>query len=69
MSEDLIERYNYQTFRFESFGPWMDFDNSPAVGTKAESFPLVSIADGESVELSVLLSQSLYTVVEFGSFT
>lgn len=69
MSSEMIERYNYPHFRFESFGPWMDFDGSPAVGTKAESFPLVSVADGETMELPAILSQNLYTVVEFGSFT
>ncbi len=69
MTEDLVERYNYRHFRSESFGPWMNFDDSPAVGTRAESFSLVSVADGETAELPGILSQNLYTVVEFGSFT
>lgn len=69
MSEDLTARYNYSTFRRESFEPLMSFDQSPAVGSKVDSFPLVSIDEPGPSDLAAILRRSQYTVVEFGSFT
>ena len=37
---DLLEKYNYDEFVKEKFGPWMRFDKSPRVGEKGHDFPL-----------------------------
>ena len=69
MSEqNLSERYNYDTFVPENFKPWLNFENSPVLGEKAPDFPLWEL-EGSETRLSDILRQSLYTVVEFGSFT
>ena len=31
---DLLQRYNYDAFIPESFGPWMRFDESPPLAQK-----------------------------------
>lgn len=33
--QDLIERYNYDSFTRDNFGPWMRFDESPELGPPA----------------------------------
>ncbi len=69
MSEDdLIQRYNYDSFVPENFMPWMRFDASPPLGDPAPDFPLWHV-DGERTSLSSLWAEHLYTLVEFGSFT
>ncbi len=69
MSEDdLIQRYNYDSFVPENFMPWMRFDASPPLGDPAPDFPLWHVG-GERTSLSSLWAEHLYTVVEFGSFT
>jgi hypothetical protein len=68
MTDDLITRYNYDEFIPEKFGPWMRFDQSPALGEPAPDFPLTRL-DGTTTRLSDLWSAQLYLIVEFGSFT
>ena len=69
-SDDMtLAQYNYPHFVPESFEPLMRFDDSPAVGSKAPSFPLWRLEDRVEVQLSAVLKENLYTVVEFGSFT
>lgn len=68
MADDLTARYNYEKFVPSSFQPWMRFDESPALGSKAPDFPLWTL-DGEPTSLGAVWSQHVYTVVEFGSFT
>lgn len=65
---NIIDIYNYDEFVPEKFGRWMNFDESPPLGEKTPDFPLWRL-DGSLVYLSEVLSKSLYTVVEFGSFT
>ncbi|MBV7327415.1 hypothetical protein KFU94_03975 [Chloroflexi bacterium TSY] len=64
----LLEQYNYDSFVPDKFGPWLNFNESPPLGENAPDFPLWTL-DGEETMLSAIWSQSLYTVVEFGSFT
>ncbi|HID53614.1 MAG TPA: hypothetical protein EYP41_16470 [Anaerolineae bacterium] len=66
--DDIITRYNYDGFTREKVFPLLDFDNSPPLGDKAPDFPLWHL-DGRETSLSVIWSQHLYTIVEFGSFT
>ena len=66
---DLLRRYNYDSFIPENFEPWMNFDNSPAIGEPAPSFPLWRLDDQAETSLNDLWGQHRYTVVEFGSFT
>jgi hypothetical protein len=65
---NLITRYNYDAFVPENFEPWLNFDNSPALGQKAPDFSLWTL-DVKEIRLSDVWSQHVYTVVEFGSFT
>ena len=67
-SDDLITRYNYDAFIPEKFEPWLRFDESPPLGVKGPDFPLIRL-DGAEIRLSEVLSENLYTIVEFGSFT
>ncbi len=67
-SDDLLRRYNYDSFVPEKFGPWMRFHESPPLGKRAPDFPLWTL-DGQETRLSDHWSQHAYTVVEFGSFT
>ena len=66
--QDLIIGYNYDEFVFEKFHPWLNFEESPALGEKPPEFMLWAL-DGEETHFSEVVSQHLYTVVEFGSFT
>jgi hypothetical protein len=65
---DLLTRYNYDSFMPEKFEPWMNFESSPKTGTSAPDFPLWNL-DQSSTRLSGIWSQYDYTIVEFGSFT
>lgn len=60
--------YNYDEVVPEKIERWMRFDKSPELGTKIEHFELRDL-DENLNSLDAILSQSLYTVVEFGSFT
>lgn len=68
MEEDLITRYNYDSFVPEKFRPGMRFDKSPALGVAAPDFPLWTL-DEEETLLSAIWKANTYTIVEFGSFT
>lgn len=65
---NLIEKYNYDVFEPAKFGPWMRFDQSPALWEPAPDHPLWTL-ENEETSLSGIWSQHSYTVVEFGSFT
>ena len=67
--QDMIARYNYDSFTTDNVKPWLNFENSPLLGQKAPDFPLWQMEDGTETGLSHIWSQHLYTVVEFGSFT
>ena len=66
--DDLLIRYNYESFVPEKFEPWLNFDASPKTGSSALDFPLWNL-DRSSTRLSRIWSQHDYTIVEFGSFT
>lgn len=66
---NLLTKYNYDEFRPEKFEPWMCFDESPEIGSKAIDFPLWQANDQTETSLSTLWSQHEILVVEFGSFT
>lgn len=66
--DDLLTRYNYDSFTPEKFEPWLNFENSPKTGTTAPDFPLWDL-DQTATRLSAVWSQYDFTVVEFGSFT
>lgn len=68
MTDNLLERYNYDEFIPAKFSPWMRFAESPALGTPAPDFPLRDLDENET-SLSAVWKANLYTVVEFGSFT
>ncbi len=65
---DLVSRYNYDSFTLEKFEPWMNFEISPKTGTTALDFPLWTLDETET-RLSEIWSQNDFTIVEFGSFT
>lgn len=66
--EEMIQRYNYDSFVPDNFMPWMRFDVSPPLGEPAPDFSLWDL-DGEETALSSSWGKHLYTIVEFGSFT
>jgi hypothetical protein len=66
--DDLVNRYNYDSFVPENFEPWMNFDASPKTGTVGLDFTLRNL-DRSPIKLSDVWSQHDYTIVEFGSFT
>ena len=66
--DDLLTRYNYDSFTPEKFEPWLNFENSPKTGTTAPDFPLWDL-DQTATRLSEVWSRYDFTVVEFGSFT
>lgn len=66
---DLVQRYNYDSFTPDNFGPWMRFDQSPPTGSNAPDFPLWQLEDQAETRLSALWSEHRFLVVEFGSFT
>jgi hypothetical protein len=67
-NKELLEQYNYNEFVPAKFEPWMQFDQSPALGHLIPDFPLWDL-DEKETSLKEILSNHLYTVVEFGSFT
>ena len=67
-TRDLISRYNYDAFVPAKFEPWLNFEASPSLGSRAPDFPLWHL-DGTETSLSDIWSEHLYTIVEFGSFT
>jgi len=68
MDNELVARYNYESFVPEQFIPWMNFEKGPEVGEQAPDFPLLDLERKETL-LSEIWSANLFTVVEFGSFT
>ena len=66
--DDLLTRYNYDSFVPEKFEPWMNFDASPKTGTVGLDFPLWHL-DQTPTRLGKVWSRHDYTIVEFGSFT
>ena len=66
--QDLIKRYNYDSFTREKFGPWMRYDESPDLGKPATDHPLWRI-DGTETTFREAWQGCSYLVVEFGSFT
>jgi hypothetical protein len=66
--DDLIRRYNYDSFTPEKFGPWLNFGGSPALGVQAPDFPLWTL-EQTTTRLSAIWGQHTFTIVEFGSFT
>ena len=67
-NKDQVTLYNYDEFVPAKFMPLMRFDQSPALGQPAPDFPLWDLAENET-SLKNIISQHLYTIVEFGSFT
>ena len=65
---DLLTRYNYNSFVPEKFEQWLNFDASPKTGDQGLDFPLWNL-DQRPTRLSAIWSQHQYTIVEFGSFT
>lgn len=65
---ELLASYNYDAFVPEKFEPWMRFDASPELGSPGPDFPLWDLERNEQ-SLHEIISENLYTVVEFGSFT
>ena len=65
---EQITLYNYDEFVPSKFMPLMRFDKSPALGQPAPDFPLWDLEQNET-SLKQIISNHLYTVVEFGSFT
>jgi hypothetical protein len=66
--QNLIEAYNYDTFKRANFEKWMHWDKSPSVGSQAPDFPLWALDESET-SLSALWSEYKYLILEFGSFT
>lgn len=66
--DDILIRYNYDSFVPEKFEPWDNFDASPKTGSAAPEFKLWQL-DQTPVSLSAILAQNDYTIIEFGSFT
>ena len=66
--QDLIKRYNYDSFTREKFGPWMRFDESPELGKPATDHQLWR-TDGTETSLKEEWKKHKFLVVEFGSFT
>lgn len=66
--DDPLSLYNYDEFIPAKFEPWMNFNSSPALGEPAPDFPLWDLEQKET-SLRQIISQNLYTIIEFGSFT
>ena len=65
---DIVRRYNYDSFIPANFEPWMRFHESPPLGQRVPDFPLWDL-EGQETSLHQVVRQHVYTVVEFGSFT
>ncbi len=59
--DDLLIRYNYDTFAPEKFEPWMNFEASPKTGSRGLDFPLWDL-DRMPTRLSDIWSQHDFTV-------
>jgi hypothetical protein len=68
MELGLVQKYNYDEFVPEKFERWMRFGESPLLGQPAPDYTLMDL-DGRQINLSEVLSEHAYTIVEFGSFT
>lgn len=68
-NDDLLRRYNYDSFIQPNFEPWMRFESSPPVGETGPDFPLWRLEDRSETRLSEIWSDHRFLVVEFGSFT
>jgi len=68
INKGMMDVYNYDEFVPEKFERWMRFDISPSLGKKSENFTLWNLEE-QPTSLEETLNQSLFTVVEFGSFT
>ena len=66
--DDLIQRYNYDSFVPHKFEAWMQFDQSPPLGEQAPDFPLWDLNENQTSLKQVWRAYD-YTIVEFGSFT
>ncbi len=55
MDNDLVSRYNYDSFVPEKFGPWMRFGESPVLGKRSPDFPLWQL-DGDEYQSACYLS-------------
>lgn len=66
--EQQLAKYNYDAFIPEKFEPLMRFHLSPPLGQPAPDFPLWDL-DQQETSLRRIISENLFTVVEFGSFT
>lgn len=64
---ELLARYNYDEFVPHKFKPWMNFDASPALGEPGPDFPLWDLQKSQT-SLRQIVTQNIYTIVEFGSF-
>lgn len=65
---NITQLYNYDAFVPEKFERWMNFTASPPLGKAVPDFPLWYL-DTIPTTLLHVLTQSMLTVVEFGSFT
>lgn len=68
-NDELLIRYNYDSFIPENFEPWLNFTASPPLGQPAPDFPLWRLDDQQQTSLRAVWASHVYTVVEFGSFT
>ena len=68
LDSDLIQRYNYDSFVREKFGPWMRFAESPPLGTPAPDHKLWQLDETETSFKDTWMQYD-FLVVEFGSFT
>jgi hypothetical protein len=68
-NNDLLQRYNYDAFIPDNFGPWMRFDESPPIAQKGPTFPLWRLDDRSETSLEAIWAENKFTIVEFGSFT
>lgn len=68
MTDDFVEKYNYDVFSPEHFEQWMQWEASPSIGATATDFPLWTL-DEQETSLSSLWHKYSYLIIEFGSFT
>lgn len=61
-AQGVISRYNYDAFVPEKFEPWLNFEASPYLGSRAPDFPLWHL-DGTEMNLSDIWSEHLYTII------
>ena len=65
---DLIQRYNYDSFVREKFGPWMRFAESPPLGAPAPDHKLWRLDESETSFKEAWMEHD-FLIVEFGSLT